>query len=346
MNVSLQLFQSLAPRVKERQGNPVLNCYLDRYLYPQKSKYIARKITWRNFIIKATRFDYCIFSGANHRAYLASRFEWILAGQIALRIFRGANRIALVFIFKENRPEYRIFCKAKYFKAKRLECIVEANRLEYLHNLSSLTLDAQLSISLRFLFGIFFRSLITNHSLFGMSSKMTAESLRAGFESWNAKLVRQPLFRLLQWCWCCQNGRRGSRRRRRHGRWRSVRRRSARSRRSGFPPLIPRNRKAPRHYVPATRRRMQSSGAKWSDSGIWSIRHRRKQGPPVYCESTFPCPTLLGTSSTTLPKTRSFTFGMFRGMIGQTKLGKRRRNSWQKLRQHLASGAICRSSII
>ena len=103
-----------------------------------------------------------------------------------------------------------------------------------------------------------------------------------------------------------------------------------------LPAAIPGNCKAHRCWAMATRWRRKSFGAKQTDSGrlhiiimlglksgsanIWNTRGMKKPGSPRCCSGTFLCPTLLATI---WPKTRSSTFGMFRGVSRGLKLRKR-----------------------
>ena len=62
-------------------------------------------------------------------------------------------------------------------------------------------------------------------------------------------------------------------------------------------------------------------------ANIWSTRGMKKPGSSPCGSCTFHCSTLLASI---LPKTRSFTFRMFRDMSRRLKLRKRRRNSLRK----------------
>ena len=87
------------------------------------------------------------------------------------------------------------------------------------------------------------------------------------------------------------------------------------------------------------RERMRSSSTKWNEIAhhyndeeeAWfhnylKYKLQEEHGPPGYFSGAFSCPTVTSLG-TTLPKTRLSTFQISKGLSGQTKLRKRRRNS-------------------
>ena len=255
----------------------------------------------------------------------------------------------MVFFFKANCPECRILSKAKYIEAQRIEYLVEA-----------------LSKSLRFLFVDFFGSSNTDHSFLGRSSKMTGGKFKRRLRLLEYNASKAAALQAASNCVDRQEDAKTAD---------EVAVTAAEKSADGDPfagcqreadDLAPCDtpsddpsesqgtsplRSGHEEKNAELRRkvkRLRDIAHHYNDEAgvrsISSIRHRRKRGSPAYCSGTFPCPTSLGT---TLPKTRSSTFGMFRGVSGQAKLRKRGRNSWQKkLLQHLAPAAVCHYSII